>query len=65
MKRAHNSALELPLEERAAMAFKAAVRKAIEARARKGLPVYVWHDGRVVALCPDEVLELTRNDGSD
>jgi hypothetical protein len=42
--------LELPLEERALLALKAAVKKAIAEHAREGLPVYVWSGGRVVEL---------------
>jgi hypothetical protein len=34
--------LELPLEERAEMALKAAVKKVIMDHARQGLPIYVW-----------------------
>ena len=42
--------LALPLERRAEMALKAAVRKAIAEDARLGLPVYVWSGGKVVEL---------------
>lgn len=47
--------LELPLEERAEMALKAAVEKVIVEHARRGLPLYIWHDGRVVEVPPDEL----------
>jgi hypothetical protein len=47
--------LRLPLEKRAEIAFKTAVAKAIDEHARLGLPVYIWRDGRVVELPPDEV----------
>ncbi len=40
----------LPLEERALLALRVAVKKAIAERLREGLPVYVWKDGRVVDL---------------
>lgn len=40
----------LPLEERAFLALRVAVRKAIRERLRAGLPVYVWKDGKVVDL---------------
>lgn len=47
--------LELPLEERALMAMKAAVEKAIEEHAREGLPLYIWRDGKVVAVPAEEL----------
>jgi hypothetical protein len=42
--------LDLPLEERALLALRAAVKKAYAEHARQGLPVYVWSGGRVVKL---------------
>jgi hypothetical protein len=47
--------LDLPLEKRAEMALKAAVEKVIVEHARQGLPIYIWRDGRVVAVPPDEL----------
>jgi len=47
--------LDLPLEERAEMALKAAVEKVLAEHARQGLPIYVWRDGRVVEIPPDEL----------
>ncbi len=47
--------IDLPLEERAAMALKAAVEKVIAEHARQGLPIYIWRDGRVVEVPPDEL----------
>jgi hypothetical protein len=47
--------LDLPLEKRAEMALKAAVEKVIVEHARQGLPIYIWRDGRVVAIPPDEL----------
>ena len=49
--------LALPIEERALIAFQVAVRKAIEEHAREGLPMYVWRDGKVVAVPAEELLE--------
>ncbi len=49
--------LELPLEQRAEMALKAAVEKVIVERARRGLPVFVWRDGKVVEMSPEELRE--------
>lgn len=47
--------LELPLEERAEMALRAAVEKVIVEHARQGLPVYIWRDGAVVEIPPEQV----------
>lgn len=47
--------LDLPMEERALMALKAAVEKVIEERVREGLPLYIWRDGKVVAVPPEEL----------
>jgi hypothetical protein len=47
--------LELPLIERAEMALKAAVEKAMEEHAREGFPVYVWRDGKVVEISAEEL----------
>jgi hypothetical protein len=47
--------LKLPLHVRAEMALKVAVRKALAEHAREGRPAYVWRDGKVVAMTPDEI----------
>ncbi|HEX9221732.1 MAG TPA: hypothetical protein VF860_00240 [Candidatus Acidoferrales bacterium] len=47
--------LELPLEERAEMALKAAVEKVIIEHARLGLPIFVWRDNRIVEIPPEEL----------
>jgi hypothetical protein len=47
--------LDLPLEQRAEMALKAAVEKLIVEHARQGLPIYIWRDGGVVEVPPDEL----------
>ncbi len=47
--------LELPLEQRAEMALKAAVEEVIIEHARQGLPIYIWRDGKVVELSPEEL----------
>lgn len=47
--------LELPILERAAMAMKEAVDEVIENRLREGLPVYIWRDGKVVAVPAEEL----------
>lgn len=47
--------LDLPLEQRAEMALKAAVERVIVEHARQGLPIYVWRDGQVVEVPPEEL----------
>jgi hypothetical protein len=47
--------LELPLEQRAEMALRAAVEKVIVEHARQGLPIYIWRDGKIVELSPEEL----------
>jgi len=47
--------LDLPLEQRAEMALKAAVEKVIIEHARRDLPIYIWRDGKVVEIPPDEL----------
>lgn len=47
--------LDLPLEQRAEMALKVAVEKVIVEHARRGLPIYIWREGGVVEVPPDEL----------
>ncbi len=47
--------LALPLEERAEMALRGAVEKVIVEHARQGLPIYIWREGRVVELSPEQL----------
>ena len=51
--------LDLPLEERALMALKEAVDEVIEDRIRLRLPLYIWRDGKVVAVPPEELRTLS------
>ena len=37
------------------MALKAAVERVIVEHARQGLPIYIWRDGKVVEVPPDEL----------
>ena len=55
MSRVPKSVLRLPLEKRAEIAFKEAVKEVIDEHARLGLPLYVWRDGKVVGLSAQEV----------
>lgn len=48
------------MEERALMALKAAVEKVIEERVREGLPLYIWRDGKVVAVPAEELRAQSR-----
>jgi hypothetical protein len=50
MNKPSKSVLRLPLEKRAEIAIKLAVRKAIDEHTRLGLPVYIWRDGRIVEI---------------
>ena len=47
--------LELPMEERALMALRAAVEKLIVQHARSGAPFYIWRGGKVVTMPIEEV----------
>jgi hypothetical protein len=47
--------LDLPLLERAAMAMEAAMEQVIEEHAREVLPLYIWRDGKVVAVPAEEL----------
>jgi len=42
--------LDLPLLDRAQMAMKAAVEKVIQQHAREDMPLYIWRNGRVMAV---------------
>ncbi len=56
MRKPPRNILELPLEKRAEMALKTAVRKAIAEHARQGRPIYVWRDGKVVQVSARKLL---------
>lgn len=55
MTKSPGNILDLPLEQRAELALKAAVKKMIGEHARQGLPIYVWRDGAVVEIRPSEL----------
>jgi len=61
MSKPSKAVLRLPLEKRAEIAFTIAVAKAIDEHARLGLPVYVWRDGRVIELSPDEARNIAES----
>lgn len=60
MSKPSKDVLRLPLEKRAEIAFKVAVANAIDEHARLGLPIYIWREGQVVELSPEDVLELPK-----
>jgi len=53
--------LRLPIEQRAELAFKTAVAKAIDEHARLGLPIYIWRNKKVVKLSPRTVLGSSKS----
>jgi len=58
MKKLSQHILDLPLHERALLALQAAVKNAMEENAREGFPVYIWEDGKVVEVSPEELRKL-------
>lgn len=52
MKKPPKDVLSLPLNERALMALRSAVKQAIAQQHARGLPVYIWRDGKVAELRP-------------
>jgi hypothetical protein len=48
--------LDLPMEERALMALTSAVEELVIEHAHTGAPLYIWRDGKVIAM-PREELE--------
>jgi len=55
MKELSDDVLKLPLHVRAEMALREAVREALAEHAREGRPAYIWRDGKVVAMTPEEI----------
>ena len=53
--------LNLPLRERATMAFKEAVQDVIEEHVQKNLPIYILRDGKVTDALPEMKEKLSRN----
>jgi hypothetical protein len=43
------------LATRALMALRAAVEEVIENHIEMGLPIYVWRDGKVLEISPEEL----------
>ncbi len=55
MKELPQNVLELPLHVRALMALEEAVAEVIEDHVRRGIPIYIWRDGKVVDILPEEL----------
>jgi hypothetical protein len=47
--------LDLPILERAEVALNEAVRKLKIDHARRGLPIHIWEDGKVVEISADQL----------
>lgn len=47
---------DIPLEIRAEMALKEAVAEAIAEHKRRGNPIALWRDGKVVVIPPEEIV---------
>ncbi len=56
MNKTSQDVMRLPIEQRAEIAFKAAVARAIDEHARLGVPIYIWRNKKVVKLSPRAVL---------
>ncbi len=52
------SVLELPLAQRAEMAFKDAVREVVNEHASHGWPLYIWREGKVIEVSGEELKRL-------
>lgn len=61
MNKPSKTILRLPIEERAEIALKVAVEKAIEENVRLGVPVYIWRRGKVVKLSAREARSSSRS----
>jgi hypothetical protein len=50
-----SNVLDLPLTVRAQMALRAAYEKIVVDHAREGRPIYVWENGKVVEMSPEQL----------
>jgi hypothetical protein len=55
MRKPSTKRIELSLHDRAALAMKAAIEKLKIDHARRGLPLYIWHDGKVVEVSAEQL----------
>lgn len=58
---ASQNVLELPLLQRAELAMESAMNKLIEEHAQAGLPLYIWRDGKVVAVPAEDLRAKSRS----
>jgi hypothetical protein len=61
MNKPSQDVMRLPIEQRAEIAFKAAVARAIDEHARLGVPIYIWRNKKVVKLSPRAVLSRSKS----
>jgi len=61
MNKPSQDVMRLPMEQRAEIAFKAAVARAIDEHARLGVPIYIWRNKKVVKLSPRAVLSRSKS----
>jgi len=52
------SVLELPLVQRAEMAFRDAVREVVNEHADHGWPLYIWRGGKVIEISGEELKRM-------
>jgi hypothetical protein len=55
MTKPNTNPVELSLHDRAALAMKTAIEKLKIDHARRGLPLYIWEDGRVVEVSAEQL----------
>jgi len=55
MTKPNTKPVELSLHDRAALAMKTAIEKLKLDHARRGLPLYVWQDGKVVEVSGEQL----------
>jgi hypothetical protein len=55
MTKPNSNPVELSLHDRAALAMKTAIEKLKIDHARRGLPLYIWEDGRVVVVSAEQL----------
>ncbi len=55
MTKSNTNPVALSLHDRAALAMKTAIEKLKIDHARRGLPLYIWEDGRVVEVSAEQL----------
>ena len=54
MTKPNTNPVELSLHDRGALAMKTAIEKLKVDHARRGLPLYIWQDGKVVEVSAEQ-----------